>query len=135
MGGIATAALAADESATAFYSRLENAGGDFIRAEHGGAGGKTISFSSRSLSSSTSFSAPSSSSLSLFSRGDEESINDIVPIIGASCASEQAAALHSSCGDDEEGAWGAPAAAAVACRPAKKKKRLVERGGGLAINF
>ena len=147
VGGIAPAALAADESASAFYARLEGAGGDFVREERGGGGGGRTS--SSSSFSSTSFPAPcSSSSLSLFSRGgDGDSFDE--PAVSDSYGSEQtAAALESSRGgggygrdaeEEEEEAWGAAvaasdAAAVVACRPAKKKKRFTERGG-LDIDF
>lgn len=142
VGGIAPAALAADESASAFYARLEGAGGDFVREEQrGGGGGRTSS----SLSS-ASLSAPSSSSsLSLFSRGgDGDSYGggggSVDELAGSDSygSGEQAAALESSRGSregEEEEAWGAAVAAdAFACHPARKKKRLAERGG-LAIDF
>ena len=147
VGGIAPAALAADESASAFYARLEGAGGDYVREEQrggGAAGGGGGGGARTSSSLSSSLSAPSSSSsLSLFSRGgDGDSYGGVDELaVSDSYGSEQTGALESSRGGgggsdgrEEEEAWGAAVADAAACRPAKKKKRLAERGG-LAIDF
>ena len=107
-------------------------------SSRGGFGGRAAASSSSSAAS-LSAGAPSSSSLSLFSR-DSSGVDELA--VSDSYGSDRTA-LQSSRGfggDDGEGAWGAAVAAAVAvdaaCRPAKRKKKLTAADrGGLAIDF